>query len=175
MEEIWRDIIGYEGLYQISNLGRVKNRHQKIIAFGNDRFGYIRVHLWKNGISKHHLVHRLVAQAFLPNPDNLPCVNHKDENPLNNNEDNLEWCTVKYNTNYGTRNKRISEKQINDPIKSKRINQYDLDDNFIRTWPSAMEIERELGYDNGNIIKCCKGNKNYSHAYGYIWKYADKE
>lgn len=119
MEE-WRDIEGYEGLYQISNLGRVKsleridgNNHpvkEKIIKPYKTIGGYIQICLWKNGKVKHFQIHRLVAQAFIPNPNNLPECNHKDENPLNNCADNIEWCDHKYNINYGTRTEKASEK-----------------------------------------------------------------
>lgn len=118
--EIWKDISGYEGLYQVSNLGRVKsleridnNNHpvkEKIIKPYKTIGGYMQVCLWKNGKVKHLQIHRLVAQAFIPNPYNLPECNHKDENPLNNCVENLEWCDHKYNINYGTRTEKASEK-----------------------------------------------------------------
>lgn len=115
--EIWRDIKGYEGLYQVSNLGRVKSLEryvkgiyglrkvqQKIISITRIRTnGYMQVHLTKNGIAKTYQVHRLVAEAFIPNPHNLPIVNHKDENKINNCVWNLEWCTYSYNLTYGNR------------------------------------------------------------------------
>ena len=111
MEE-WKDIKGYEGLYQISNKGRVKSLYNKgkILTPGKDKDGYSIVSLYKNKIKKTNKVHRLVAQAFLSNPDNLPQVNHKDENKLNNCVENLEWCSVEYNINYGTRNERTRKK-----------------------------------------------------------------
>ena len=122
MQELWKDIIGYEGLYQVSNLGRVKSLERVTISkngkrytcqelclrFGNIK-GYKFVVLRKNCKSRQVLVHRLVAQAFIPNLDNLPEVNHKDENPANNCVDNLEWCTHKYNSNYGTAKIRMIE------------------------------------------------------------------
>ena len=122
MEEIWKDIPDFEGLYQVSNLGNVRvldryvnsairnndkvKRKGKILKQYNKR-GYLQVSLIKNHKRYYFSVHRLVAMAFLPNPDNLPQVNHKDENPLNNNLFNLEWCTAKYNCNYGNRNSKI--------------------------------------------------------------------
>ena len=113
MEE-WRDIEGYEGLYQISNLGRVKSFPRPTTPGGilktiKRKDGYCSIKLSKNGKVKKVLVHRLVAKAFIPNTNNLPIINHKDENPLNNNVDNLEWCDYKYNNNYGTLSKRKSE------------------------------------------------------------------
>lgn len=110
--EIWRDIPNYEGLYQISNLGRVKslNFNKTKIRKTQSKKRYITVNLSKDGKTKYYLVHRLVAEAFIPNPNNYPCVNHKDENPSNNHVDNLEWCTHEYNMSYGTRSKRVIEK-----------------------------------------------------------------
>lgn len=114
MDEIWKDISGYEGLYQVSNLGNIKSfnygGHGKIKLLKLENFkGYKRVVLSKNGKTKRYFVHRLVAMTFIPNPDDLPIVNHKDENKTNNNVNNLEWCTHEYNVNYGTRNERTSE------------------------------------------------------------------
>ena len=113
MEE-WRDIEGYEGLYQISSLGRVKSFPRPttpggILKINKRKDGYCSVMLCKNGKTKRFLVHRLVAKAFIPNPNNLPMINHKNENPSKNIVDNLEWCDNKYNCNYGTLPKRKSE------------------------------------------------------------------
>ena len=181
MQEIWKDIKGYEGYYQVSNLGRVKSLNynhtskEKILSPAINKKGYYVVSL-----SETTYVHKLVAETFLPNPDNLPCVNHKDENKQNNvvwiNEDgsidfektNLEWCTYKYNINYGTSVKRASIKKINGK-KAKTVLQYDLEGNLIKEWPSVNEIERTLGFRTGNICSCCNGC--YKQAYGYIWKY----
>lgn len=127
MEEIWKDIVGYEGFYQVSNLGRVKSLDRyieitnkrgtlyrrpikgRLLSLNNADGDYISVALTKDSIGIFYSVHRLVAQAFIPNPDNLPQVNHKDENPSNNYADNLEWCTAKYNSNYGTRCEKLSK------------------------------------------------------------------
>lgn len=119
--EIWKDIKDYEGLYQVSNMGRVKslnyhNTKEERILKQNIVRGYYQVCFSVNKKRKYYRVNRLVAQAFLPNPNNYPCVNHKDENPKNNIVSNLEWCDVKYNINYGTRNKRIGK-----TIRRKRI------------------------------------------------------
>ena len=113
-EEIWKDIIGYEGLYQVSSLGRVRSLDRfyyrlhkgKVLSPTKDRYGYLTVTLNCNGKSKTIKIHRLVAQAFIENPDNLPQVNHKDEVKSNNCVDNLEWCSAKYNNNFGTRQER---------------------------------------------------------------------
>ena len=180
-KEIWKDILGYEGLYQVSNFGRVrsldrivkekngKNKFLKgkilkyILVYG----GYMVVRLSKNGILKNYYVHRLVAQAFLDNPDNLPCVNHKDENPQNNVVSNLEWCDAKYNLNYGTRNKRISEKMTNGKL-SKPVLQYTLDGELVKKWSSTHECGRN-GYNRGNVSACCLGYLKFYK--GYIWRY----
>lgn len=100
--EVWKDCKGYEGLYQVSNLGRVWSvKSQAYLKGSSDKDGYIRVHLTaKNGKRKHESIHRLVAIAFIPNATGLPVVNHKDENKQNNNVDNLEWCSARYNTIY---------------------------------------------------------------------------
>ena len=117
--------------------------------------------------------HRFIAECFLINPNNLPCINHKDEDKTNNCVDNLEWCNYKYNINYGTRNIRCaktnSKTQTNDPKKSKKVYQYTKDGDFIKDWVSLREIERKLGYSIQGISSCCLGNrKSYK---GFIWKY----
>ena len=126
MIEEWRPVVGYEGLYEVSNTGIVRSVDRyvktcyeayklhkgKILSPGKSKLGYLQVSLCNNGKIHQIKIHRLVAQAFLPNPDNLPEVNHRDENPGNNNVDNLEWCTRKYNVNYGTRNIRAKETAI---------------------------------------------------------------
>ena len=110
--EEWRPVVGYEGLYEVSNTGFVRRVSDLMVFKLSDLKGYCIVRLRKDGKGKSYLVHRLVAQAFIPNPLNLPQVNHIDENKKNNNIDNLEWCTAKYNANYGTRNIRVRETAI---------------------------------------------------------------
>lgn len=165
MEEIWKDIKDFEGHYQVSNLGRIKSikfGKEIILKQHNNKGGYYYVCLLKNGKHKNYYVHRLVAQAFLPNPYKLPQVNHKDENKTNNNVDNLEWCTNEYNHNYGTINERISQSQ------SKPVLQYDLNGNLIKEWKSINECGRN-GFNQGDICKCCNGKRKT--AKGFIWKY----
>lgn len=164
MEEIWKDKKDYEGHYQVSNLGRIKS-----IKFGKERIlkqhikrGYYYVGLSKNGIVKRYLVHRLVAQAFIDNPNNYKEVNHKDENKLNNSVDNLEWCNAKYNINFGTCIERRSKK------KSKPVLQYTLDGEFVREWSSARECGKN-GFCHQHIGACCRGQ--LKHYKGFIWKY----
>ena len=166
MTEIWKDVNGYEGLYQVSNLGNVKSlgnnksRKEKILKPIVQKSGHLMVQFCKEGKLKGYLIHRLVAEAFIPNPLKLPCVNHKDENPSNNSLENLEWCTVQYNTNYGTAIKRRVEK------RSIAIYCIELDKVFL----SSQEAYRITGVYQSNINKCLKGKINT--AGGYHWKYA---
>ena len=130
MKEEWKPIEGYENLYWVSSYGNVKSKSKdKKLSINLD--GYYVTTLSKNGETKTFTVHRLVSKAFIPNPNKLPQVNHKDENKLNNCVDNLEWCNSNYNHNYGTRNKRTGLTQRNNR-RSKIVLQFDLNGNFIR-------------------------------------------
>lgn len=122
-KEIWKDIKNYERFYQISNLGNIKNYRNKLLQPRINKSGYNRVILHKDKHGKEFLVHRLVAEAFIPNPNNLPCINHKDENKANNCVENLEWCTQKYNSNYGN----IRIKQHNTRLKNKKLKEAGID------------------------------------------------
>jgi hypothetical protein len=172
--EIWKDVVDYEGLYQVSNFGRVHSvKTNCILKPCNNKLGYARLILRKNNKSYGQQVHRLVAKAFLPNHNNLPEVNHKDENPRNNCLDNLEWCDKKYNNNYGTK----VERQLvhTDHIAAgknlrKKINQHRLDGDIIKIWESASECERQTGYDHIRIAHCCRGTQKT--AYGFRWSFA---
>ena len=165
-DEVWKNIEGYEGIYQVSNQGRVKS-----IGYGKERIlkpakvgsGYLKVNLWKNGEKKQFLVHRLVCQTFIYNPYNLPEVNHRDENKTNNYVENLEWCDRKYNNNYGTHNQRMVEKL------SKSVLQFTKDGKFVKEWKSTKDVERNLGFNHSFISACCLGK--YKFGYEYIWKY----
>ena len=164
MEEIWKDKKDYEGHYQVSNFGRVKSIKfgKEIILKQSIRHGYYYVCLSKNGIVKTYNVHRLVAEAFIPNPNDYKEVNHKDENPQNNIVSNLEWCDRLYNVRYGTGIERRSKTQ------SKPVLQYDLEGNFIKEWKSTHECCRN-GFNQSNVAACCRGKlKTYK---GSIWKY----
>ena len=169
--EIWVDIIGYEGLYQVSNFGRVKslgngrsnNSKEKILKTLNN--GHLFVVLWKNGAKNRQYVHILVAIHFIPNPENKPIVHHIDHNPLNNNAENLVWLTKKEHA------KEHPERYKKAGKKPKITIQYTNDGEFIKQWNSVAEIQQELGYNNSAIIKCCQGK--YKQAYGYKWKYAE--
>lgn len=171
MSEIWKDIKGYEGRYQVSNLGRVKSLNTKsktrfykgdvLISF-KDSMGYMCINLSR----KLFKIHRLVADAFLDNPSGYRCVNHKDEDKTNNKVDNLEWCDYKYNNNYGTRNKRISQNL------GKKVIQYSLNGEKIREWSSVTEAARFYNRKPTTIAGCCHRRQHTSC--GYIWRYCDE-
>ena len=170
MEE-WKDIKGYEGKYMVSNKGRVKSLNynntgkEGILKAHFNVHGYLFVVLYKEGKRKLPLVHRLVATAFLENPEGYTEVNHRDEDKENNKAENLEWVSHEYNINYGTRNKKIAEKN------SKPVFSVDKESGLIMWWQSASEASIQLGINNGNICDCLKGRKK--SAGGHIWFYAD--
>lgn len=161
--EIWKDIPGYNGLYQVSNLGRVYSNYYNRLLTPELNKGYLRVSLSKDKKAKHYLIHRLVALAFIDNPMNLPYVNHKNEIATDNRADNLEWCDTAYNNNYGTRIIKAAKK------KSIIVLQYDLDGNFIREWESAADASRKLNITSGKICAVCKGIRKSTN--GYKWRY----
>ena len=166
---IWKNIKGYEGLYQVSDEGEVRslnyrgNGEIQVLRSANNNYGYPTVVLVKNGKHKTHTVHRLVASAFLSNPENLPYINHKDENRTNNTVSNLEWCTPTYNNTYGSRIEKFIKS------KSKPIRQFTLDGEVVKDWESATQIAKITGYNQGNIISVC--NEKRKTANNYIWKY----
>lgn len=182
MQEIWKDIKDYEGLYQVSNFGNVKslprktnNQYNKGIIMKQMIYrGYSKVQLNKNGKIKWFAVHRLVAQAFLPNLDNKPQVNHIDGNKLNNNLSNLEWVTGSENQLHSYRILKNTPSMKNhygsNHVASKIIYQFDKNNNFIKKWNSIIEATNELNICACNITDCAKGNRK--SAGGYIWKYA---
>lgn len=171
IKEVWKslDFLGYPD-YEVSNIGRVKSLKgkERILKYGKTKDGYLLVALSKNRNRKTFLVHRLVALAFILNPENLPCVNHKDENKENNHVDNLEFCTYSFNINYGTRNKKASKTMINGKL-AKPILQFSLESEFIREWESINEIQRQLDISKGNISSCC--NFKRKTCGGFIWRY----
>lgn len=187
-KEVFRDVLGYEGLYQVSNYGRVKSlerknifycglrkKHlerptkEKILNYNKSNRGYLQVCLTKDGKSKTYTVHRLVAKAFLPNVKNKKQVNHIDGNKENNSIDNLEWVTSSEN------NKHAFITGLNKPHNMRKVNQYNLQGNFIKQWNSITDFlkENNLNLKNSNITTCCKGKRK--NAYGFIWKYSDED
>ena len=176
MEEIWKNIEGYESLYMVSSLGRVKSldrydgrghRIRGCILKPRIQSNYCAVQLCKGGKYREQLIHRLVAKTFIPNPNNLPMVNHKDEDPKNNCVENLEWCDAKYNRNYGSINEKLAKHF------SKPILQFSNNNRLLKKWGGLREAEKHTGVDNRNICACCKGK--IKSAGGYIWKYYDLE
>ena len=191
--EVWKtavyDGIVYEGLYRVSNWGRILNLNyrntgrERLMNPGEDKDGYLQVKLWKNGEYKMCYVHRLVAFTFLPNPEGKPCINHKIEgekgkkiNMVIFNEDGsvdeekstIEWATYEENNNYATRNERVSKTMTNGKL-SKKVLQFSLTGELIREWPSVAECERN-GFNKGKVSECCNGKrKTYK---GFIWKYS---
>lgn len=173
--EIWKDVKGYEGLYQVSNLGNVRSE-RGILKPQVRQHGYLGVMLYYRGGHKtRHFkqfsVHRLVAEAFIPNPYGYAEVNHIDENKTNNRADNLEWVSHFQNCHHGTAIERRVEKQTNGKL-SKAIDQYTLDGKFVAHYPSLAEANRQTGFAQGNICRNLKGDPHYSHAYGYVWRYS---
>lgn len=170
MKEVWKDIAGFDGYYQVSNHGNVRSTtrkvhhskggvrvsHSRLMKLSLNGDGYYFVSLHKHNHAKPFRVNRLVAETFIPNPDGLPCVNHIDKNRLNNRVDNLEWCSVEYNNRYST---------------NKAISQYTLDGVWVRDWDAISDATRLLGINTSNIAQCCRGKRK--SAGGYIWKYKE--
>lgn len=172
MEEIWKDIVGYEGRYQVSSLGNVMHIGRGLLKPQKHGKGYLSVWLYDgHNNSKQFDIHRLVANMFIPNPNGLLEVNHIDEDKENNCVLNLEWCSHKYNSSYGDRGEKISSANTNGK-RSRPIEQYSLDGKLVAVYPSLQEASRN-GYSASNICRCAKGDPKYSHAYGYKWQYAN--
>ena len=171
MEE-WKDIQGYEGLYQISNMGRVKSLNYRntgkegIMKLDKVKGGYLQLYLYKDGKRKHYLVHRLVATAFCENPEGYNEVNHINEDKADCRADNLEWCSSSYNNSYNDKGKKIGKKLSKPVIGINKVS------GLILEFPSSREAERQTGIGNSNIIKCCKGKAN--SAGGYVWYYTEQ-
>lgn len=183
-EEIWKDIQGYESLYQVSNLGNVrslrycnKNEIKVLRQYELDNKAkkrYLAISLSKNNVNTKKLVHRLVAETFIPNPNNYPQVNHIDGNKKNNKVTNLEWCTQKHNIQEAWRLGLITRDGIhgfvnNLPDNRRKIKQYDKDGKLVKVWSSMSDVQKELGYSVSSICQCCKGK--IKSAFGYIWIY----
>ena len=164
MEEVWKDIEGYEGLYQVSNLGRVKNiRTGRLLKPYIDKGGYCRVHLCIRNKPRHIFVHRLVAEAFIANPNNMPEVNHKSEVKTENTVDNLEWVSHKANINYGSRTDRTSTPVL----------QFSMNYVLINKYSSLHKASRETNVDDGHISQCCQGKRKTCR--NFIWRYKENK
>lgn len=167
--EIWKPIKNYEELYEVSNYGNIISKKRGKIKKPFYHNGYLRVELSKSGVNKKYFVHRLVAETFIENSENLEQVNHKDENKLNNYVGNLEWCSTKYNINFGTRSKRVSKALTNRTDLSKKIVQLNKAGDVINTYNSMHEAERIGGFSISKISQCCNG-KRKTHS-GFIWRF----
>ena len=184
-DEVWKEIKGYEGLYQVSNLGRVKSC-DKIVKCGSGSkrmpsrilsqyisklhggtYKQCNVHLRANGEDKKFIVARLVAQAFIPNPNDLPQVNHKDEDPTNNHVDNLEWCTCAYNLAYNNGCARRAETRRK---SYKRVLQIDDNGNVVKEWESAIAAARGIGCALGSVSRAIRGARKTTRGYRFVWK-----
>lgn len=166
MTEQWKPIGGYGGKYEVSDLGRVRQGEKSVNQY-KDGKGYLRVSLYKDGAERNFKVHRLVALAFIPNPDNLPMVNHKDEVKTNNSVENLEWCTSLYNTNYGTGKYRAAKTRWVAIIGT------DKEGNEHR-FSSIQEAAAYVGGKMQCISACCRKVQGKHNAYGYKWRYANQ-
>ena len=174
MEKLWKEIPGTDGKYLISTAGevmaisrRVKFGHvyrwtkTKLLTPRDNGKGYLELEF----LGKHHYIHRLVAEAFIPNPYNFSCINHKDENKENNSVENLEWCDYSYNTNYGTRTKRAKEKRFGDRFVVINLDTGDV-------YQTPKDASRATGIHNDSISRVCKGKSKT--AGGYRWRYLNE-
>lgn len=187
MKEVWKPIQGYEGLYEVSNIGRVKalpkvfrnklgylnHFKEKFLSPVKDGKGYLMVWLFLEGKGrKMFKVHRLVASAFIPNPENKPQVDHINTKVYDNRVENLRWVTEKENSNNELtliHNAAHAIKGANNK-DAKRVNQYTMSGEFVKEWGCMTDIEREYGYNHSKVSMCCNGKR--SHAYGYRWSFA---
>lgn len=179
MKEEWKNIPGYEGLYEVSTLGRIRSLDKNIDTYNGGSYvrkgaikklrinksGYYCVNLCKNGISVSHIAHRLVAKAFIENKNNYPEVNHINENRLDNRVENLEWCSHKQNVNWGHHNIRAAI------TNGRPVKQFTIDGKYIREYYSSHEAQRNTGIVEQSINLCCLGRRQ--QAGGFRWKYAD--
>lgn len=185
-EEIWRGVVGFEGVYKVSDKGNVysvgrkdalgRKRGGRMLKPSYDKDGYLRVTLCKNGKHKTRFIHRLVADAFVPNHNGYSEINHRDENKVNNYANNLEWCTREHNVNHGTLIERSSQ------TRSKKVKATNIETNEVTTFNSTQEAGHK-GYDQGGVAKACRGTYKTDtgkliggdgHLYrGYRWEYLE--
>lgn len=185
-DEIWKPISGYEGVYEVSNLGRVRSCDRiveddycgkrrfgsRVLRQSQNHSGYCHVKLSKNSKVKTFLVHRLVAEAFVSNPLSKETVNHKNEIKTDNRAKNLEWMTPKENTNYGTRNERAGK--ASGRTRGKPVQQFTQNGEFVAEYWSAREASRQTKIPQSGISHCANGSSRHSHAGGYIWRYKEE-
>lgn len=173
----WKDIDGYNGKYQISDEGEVRSfsrwKNGKLLKKGMTTTGYFHVNLVGTGRGdiKQKVIHRLVAKAFIPNPLNLPEVNHIDGNKLNNNVDNLEWVSREENIQHAYRIGLIPRRIGVERSNAKTVLQKDKNGTLIKEWDSVASIHREKGYSTNSIVCCCNKKPKYHTAYGFKWEY----
>lgn len=165
----WKPVNGYEGIYEVSNFGDIRNvATGRILKQKVERNGYVRVHLSKDGIAKSLLLHRIVAEAFLENPHNFCTINHIDENKQNNSFSNLEWCDMSYQNRYGIgalkRNK----------AKERAVIQMDMSGKYVKTWGSIKSAADALGLNPSTIVCVCKGKRRYKSTGGHKFRYAEE-
>lgn len=186
MEEVWKDVVGYEGRYIVSNFGRIRSLYRefvnkrgrimhitdRVMKTHLDECGYERVKLSGESGAKMTFVHRIVAESFIPNPNNHPMINHIDECKTNNRVDNLEWCDAKYNNVYGNRLELVSKILMCRSDLSKPVLMCDLSGNVLAEFGSIRDAARRVGGNQSFIGKACKGI--YKTAYGHIWRYKNE-
>lgn len=169
--ELWRDIKGYEGLYQVSNLGRVRSMlygKVRILKPEKTRWGYLRVNLYKNGKNIHYSIHKLVWETFNGSvPDDYE-INHINEDKTDNRLENLNLLSHCQNLNWGTRNQRVSEKQMNDPERSKHVSRFTLDWILIEEYPSLNECRRN-GFNQAHVVDCCNGKRKTHKGFRFLF------
>lgn len=185
--EEWRPVKGFEGLYEVSNLGRVRSMdrwymhmgrgyvkhlefHKGRIMKQQENKGYPIVKIYKEGKCTTRQVHRLVAETFIPNPNNMPIVNHKDENPKNNNVNNLEWCTQGYNVHYGGGLDRLVK---SNEYRMRTIEQLTKSGEHVAYHKGIEQLIKRKGFCGRSIYRCLKKKKGFKSAYGYRWRYVD--
>lgn len=174
--EIWKNIDWCQN-YQVSTLGRVKSlgndktRKEKILKPSKHKNGYLQVHIFKKGKTKNMLVHRLVAEAFLSNPLNLPQINHRNEIKSDNRVENLEYCTADYNNKYGTRIERAAKAKTG--VYNTKTSKPIICIETGKIYPSAAEVQRQLGFSKCNISQCCNKKYGYKTSGGYHWKFVE--
>lgn len=160
------EIKGFDGRYQISSDGKVFSANG-LRKTEISKQGYERVSLWKNGKGKHFSIHRLVADAFIPNPNHLEMVNHKDGNKLNNDVSNLEWCNASQNMKHAYNNNLVIPRVT-------RVIQFTKNHEKVKEWSSIADACRKLGLNHANIVTVCEGKTNRKYCGGFIWRYADE-